>query len=62
MTSDSLSTSKTVREAMMRDRSNWGDDYNLGVVETIKQQKDKLPGTNGVVPTVWQVIRTNLQA
>ena len=36
LTPGPLSTSCTVREAMMRDWCTWDDDYNLGVVEKIR--------------------------
>lgn len=36
LTPGPLSTSRTVREAMMRDWCTWDDDYNLGVVEKIR--------------------------
>ena len=36
LTPGPLSTSKSVREAMLRDWCTWDDDYNLGVVEKIR--------------------------
>lgn len=36
LTPGPLSTSRTVREAMMRDWCTWDDDYNLGVIEKIR--------------------------
>ncbi|MED5728967.1 2-aminoethylphosphonate--pyruvate transaminase, partial [Enterobacter hormaechei] len=30
--------SRTVKEAMLFDSCTWDDDYNLGVVQTIRQQ------------------------
>ncbi|STS78959.1 2-aminoethylphosphonate--pyruvate transaminase [Klebsiella pneumoniae] len=33
-----LTTSRTVKEAMLFDSCTWDDDYNLGVVQTIRQQ------------------------
>ena len=36
LTPGPLSTSRTVREVMMRDWCTWDDDYNLGVVEKVR--------------------------
>lgn len=33
-----LTTSRTVKEAMLFDSCTWDDDYNIGVVEQIRQQ------------------------
>ena len=38
LTPGPLSTSPTVREAMLRDWCTWDDDYNLGIVTPIRQQ------------------------
>lgn len=38
LTPGPLSTSKTVKEAMLFDSCTWDDDYNLGVVQTVRQQ------------------------
>lgn len=38
LTPGPLTTSKTVKEAMLSDSCTWDDDYNLGVVQTIRQQ------------------------
>lgn len=38
LTPGPLSTSKTVRQAMLRDWCTWDDDYNLGVVQVIRQK------------------------
>ena len=38
LTPGPLSTSRTVKEAMLFDSCTWDDDYNLGVVEQIRQQ------------------------
>ena len=38
LTPGPLSTSATVRQAMMRDWCTWDDDYNVGVVENIRRQ------------------------
>jgi len=38
LTPGPLSTSPTVRQAMLRDWCTWDDDYNLGVVTPIRQQ------------------------
>lgn len=42
LTPGPLSTSTSVREAMLRDWCTWDDDYNLGVVEEIRSQLIKL--------------------
>lgn len=38
LTPGPLSTSPTVRQAMLRDWCTWDDDYNVGVVSPIRQQ------------------------
>ena len=38
LTPGPLSTSRTVREAMMRDWCTWDDDYNLDIVQKIRKQ------------------------
>lgn len=38
LTPGPLSTSRTVRRAMLRDWCTWDDDYNLGVVEVIRHK------------------------
>jgi 2-aminoethylphosphonate-pyruvate transaminase len=38
LTPGPLTTSRTVKEAMLYDSCTWDDDYNLGVVQTIRQQ------------------------
>jgi 2-aminoethylphosphonate-pyruvate transaminase len=38
LTPGPLTTSRTVKEAMLFDSCTWDDDYNLGVVQTIRQQ------------------------
>lgn len=38
LTPGPLSTSRTVREAMLKDWCTWDDDYNKGIVEVIRQQ------------------------
>ncbi len=38
LTPGPLSTSPTVREAMLRDWCTWDDDYNLGIVTPIRQK------------------------
>lgn len=38
LTPGPLTTSRTVKEAMLFDSCTWDDDYNLGVVEQIRQQ------------------------
>lgn len=38
LTPGPLTTSKTVKEAMLFDSCTWDDDYNLGVVQNIRQQ------------------------
>ena len=42
LTPGPLSTSPTVRQAMLRDWCTWDDDYNLGIVTPIRQQLVKL--------------------
>ena len=38
MTPGPLSTSKGVRNAMLRDWCTWDDDYNVGIVQNIRQR------------------------
>lgn len=38
LTPGPLTSSRTVKEAMLFDSCTWDDDYNLGVVQTIRQQ------------------------
>ncbi|PBO36480.1 2-aminoethylphosphonate--pyruvate transaminase, partial [Salmonella enterica] len=38
LTPGPLTTSRTVKEAMLFDSCTWDDDYNIGVVEQIRQQ------------------------
>ncbi|EPG7577185.1 2-aminoethylphosphonate--pyruvate transaminase [Providencia huaxiensis] len=38
LTPGPLTTSKTVKDAMLFDSCTWDDDYNLGVVQNIRQQ------------------------
>lgn len=38
LTPGPLSTSKTVKEAMMRDWCTWDDDYNVGIVQKVRQK------------------------
>ena len=38
LTPGPLTTSRTVKEAMLFDSCTWDDDYNIGVVESIRQQ------------------------
>jgi len=38
LTPGPLSTSKTVKEAMMRDWCTWDDDYNVGVVQEVRRK------------------------
>lgn len=42
LTPGPLTTSRTVKEAMLFDSCTWDDDYNLGVVQTIRQQLVRL--------------------
>ena len=53
LTPGPLSTSQTVREAMLRDWCTWDDDYNLGVVQKIRTQlvelATKAPGYTSVL-------------
>ena len=73
LTPGPLSTSQTVREAMMRDWCTWDDDYNLGVVEKIRSRLVELAtdapgytsvlmqgsGTASVEATIGSVIPDN---
>ena len=38
LTPGPLTTSRTVKEAMLYDSCTWDDDYNLGVVQAIRRQ------------------------
>lgn len=38
LTPGPLTTSKTVKEAMLFDSCTWDEDYNLGVVQRIRQR------------------------
>ena len=38
LTPGPLSTSASVKQTMLRDWCTWDDDYNLGVVQPIRQQ------------------------
>ncbi len=38
LTPGPLSTSPTVRGAMLRDWCTWDDDYNVGVVQEVRQK------------------------
>ncbi|ALR78716.1 2-aminoethylphosphonate--pyruvate transaminase [[Enterobacter] lignolyticus] len=53
LTPGPLTTSRTVKEAMLFDSCTWDDDYNLGVVQTIRQQlvalATPLPGYTSVL-------------
>lgn len=53
LTPGPLSTSRTVREAMMRDWCTWGDDYNIDIVEKIRARLVELataePGYTAVL-------------
>ncbi len=40
LTPGPLTTSKTVKEAMLYDSCTWDEDYNLGVVQRIRQVTD----------------------
>lgn len=44
LTPGPLSTSRTVREAMLKDWCTWDDDYNLGVVQAIRARLEALTG------------------
>ncbi|WP_257275311.1 MULTISPECIES: 2-aminoethylphosphonate--pyruvate transaminase [unclassified Endozoicomonas] len=55
LTPGPLSTSASVREAMLRDWCTWDDDYNLGVVEEIRSQLIKLAsGTEDYTAVLMQ--------
>jgi 2-aminoethylphosphonate-pyruvate transaminase len=73
LTPGPLSTSKSVKAAMLRDWCTWDDDYNLGVVQKIREGLVKLAtstneytsvlmqgsGTFSVEATIGSVIPTN---
>ncbi len=73
LTPGPLSTSRTVREAMLKDWCTWDDEYNKGVVEVIRQQLVALAtesegytsvlmqgsGTASVEATIGSVIPTD---
>lgn len=42
LTPGPLSTSQSVREAMLRDWCTWDDDYNLGIIEPIRKELLKI--------------------
>ena len=42
LTPGPLTTSKTVKEAMLFDSCTWDEDYNLGVVQNIRQKLEAL--------------------
>ena len=42
LTPGPLSTSKSVRAAMLRDWCTWDDDYNLGVIQDIRSRLVRL--------------------
>ena len=42
LTPGPLTTSETVKEAMMSDWCTWDEDYNLGIVEVIRKELVKL--------------------
>ena len=44
LTPGPLSTTKSVKAAMLRDWCTWDDDYNLGVVQVIRRQLLRLAG------------------
>lgn len=46
LTPGPLSTSETVRQAMLRDWCTWDDDYNLGVVTPIRKKLAQLASTS----------------
>lgn len=52
LTPGPLTTSKTVKEAMLFDSCTWDDDYNLGVVQSIRQQLTSLATTTSGYTTV----------
>ncbi|MCG7586326.1 2-aminoethylphosphonate--pyruvate transaminase [Photobacterium sp. OFAV2-7] len=53
LTPGPLSTSRSVREAMLKDWCTWDDDYNKGIVEVIRKQlvelATKYPGYTSVL-------------
>lgn len=52
LTPGPLSTSESVRQAMLQDWCTWDKDYNEGVVTVIREQLLKLAGLNGEYTTV----------
>lgn len=52
LTPGPLSTSASVRQAMLQDWCTWDKDYNEGVVTFIREQLLKLAGLNGEYTTV----------
>ena len=46
LTPEPLTTSKTVKEAMLQDWCSWDDDYNVEVVEKIRTQLCSLAGNS----------------
>ncbi len=55
LTPGPLSTSVTVREAMLRDWCTWDDDYNLGVVERIRRELEAMASsTSGYTSVLMQ--------
>ncbi|MCH8192449.1 MAG: 2-aminoethylphosphonate--pyruvate transaminase [Planctomycetes bacterium] len=55
LTPGPLSTSKTVKEAMMRDWCTWDDDYNVGIVQEIRRKLVELAtGSEGYTSVLMQ--------
>ena len=52
LTPGPLSTSESVRQAMLQDWCTWDKDYNEGVVTVIREQLLKLAGLDGEYTTV----------
>ncbi|WP_290503710.1 2-aminoethylphosphonate--pyruvate transaminase [Akkermansia sp.] len=52
LTPGPLSTSESVRQAMLQDWCSWDKDYNEGVVTVIREQLLKLAGLDGEYTTV----------
>lgn len=55
LTPGPLSTSRTVREAMLKDWCTWDDEYNKGIVEVIRKQLVELAtGVEGYTSVLMQ--------
>ena len=59
LTPGPLTTSTTVKEAMMTDWCTWDEDYNLGIVEELRKELVSLATQKTEdytsVPTAWKL-------